>query len=269
MLFRKRMITLNEAERDGMRTAGRFNAQLLDHLRTQIQPGITTGEIDKIILEYTYDHGHKPATMGYKVGNNLYNHACCTSVNDVICHGIPNKKQVLRDGDIVNVDCTTVVNGWHGDSSETFLIGECSQEARDLCTVTLRCLYAGIESIRPGGRISDIGAAIVSIARPLGYSVVREYVGHGLGRKFHQEPSVPHYPSPQATERIPAGVCFTVEPMINQGTRDTKLDKKDGWTVRTKDGKLSAQFEHSILVTEQGPEILTLTKNGPQPRHVF
>lgn len=261
MLYsKKKNMTLNEEERESMRAAGRFNAQLMDHVRNFVTPGITTGEIDRIVVEYTRDHGHRAATLGY----HNYPKSCCTSINEVICHGIPDDTE-LKPGDIVNVDLTTIVDGWFGDQSETFLIGECSDEAIGVAQAAHDCLYLGIEATTAGGRVADIGRAIVTEAHARGYSVVREFVGHGVGRKFHQDPSIPHYPNRQAyLDRLLPGMCFTIEPMINVGTHLTVLDKRDGWTVRTKDGKLSAQFEHTVLMTEDGPEILTCTQNGPR-----
>jgi methionyl aminopeptidase len=262
---RPKHIRLDEAEREGMRAAGRFNGQLIDFLRPHIKPGVTTNQIDRLVAQYTRDHGHVPACLGYQ---GFPKH-CCTSVNDVICHGIPDN-YVLREGDIVNVDLTTVVDGWFGDQSETFLIGTAGGEARRLVQCVFDCLDAAIDNLTPGCRVSNIGDAIVRRARQDGFSVVKEYVGHGLGRSFHQEPSIPHYPNTASRlERIEPGVCFTIEPMINAGSRHTRLDKEDGWTVRTKDGHLSAQFEHSILMTEDGPEILTPTTLGPQRGHRF
>jgi methionyl aminopeptidase len=177
---------------------------------------------------------------------------------------------VLQGGDIVNVDLTTIVEGWHGDSSETFLIGEVSDQARAVSQCAFDCLYAAINAIRPNCRVSDIGDAIVREASARGFSVVREFVGHGLGRQFHQEPTIPHFPNRQSRhERLPPGICFTIEPMINVGSRHAVTDRRDGWTVRTRDGSLSAQFEHTVMMTEQGPEILTTTEQGPQPGHKF
>lgn len=259
MLLRFSHLQLNAQERDAMRRAGQFNAQLMDHVREHVRAGVTTASINKLVHEYTLDHGHKPATLNY----HGFPASCCTSINEVICHGIPDE-YVLKEGDIVNVDLTSIVDGWYGDQSETFLIGEVRDEARAVAQCAFDCLYLGIDAIEPNGRVSDIGDAIVAEARRRGFSVVREYVGHGLGRQFHQDPSIPHYPNRQSRgERIPPGICFTIEPMINVGTRQTVLDKSDQWTVRTRDGKLSAQFEHTILMTEDGPEILTKTKNGP------
>lgn len=248
-----------------MRAAGRFNAQLLDFVRPYVRPGITTAEIDRLVHEYTLDFGHIPACLGY----HGFPKSCCTSVNEVICHGIPDDYE-LKAGDIVNVDVTTIVDGWHGDQSETFLIGEVAEDRRAVTQCAFDTLYLAIEAIQPGGRISDIGDAICREARRRGFSVVEEYIGHGLGREFHQKPNIPHVPTRQSRlDRIEPGVCFTIEPMINVGSNETVLDKKDGWTVRTRDGRCSAQFEHTILMTESGPEILTRTTLGPQPGHQF
>lgn len=265
MLYGLRKLQLGRAEREAMRAANRFNSQLMDFLRPYVRAGMTTAELDRMVYEYTLDHGHIPAPLGY-MG---FPKSCCTSVNDVICHGIPDDRP-LQDGDIINIDTTTIVNGWHGDQSETFLIGEVSREAKAVTQCSLDCLYLAIDAIKPGGRICAIGEAIVTEARRRGFSVVQEYIGHGLGREFHQKPNIPHVPNRQSRyERIEPGVCFTIEPMINGGTRQTVLDKRDGWTVRTRDGRFSAQFEHTILMTETGPEILTITKNGPQRGHKF
>jgi methionyl aminopeptidase len=255
---------MTDAERDGLRAAGRFNAQMMDYVRPFVKAGVTTLELDKLVYEYTMDHGHIPACLGYK----SYPNTICTSVNEVVCHGIPNKMP-LRDGDIVNVDFATIVDGWHGDSSETFMIGKVSDEARHLVQATIDALYLGINAVRPSGKISDIGHAIERFARSKGLSVVQEYQGHGLGREFHQEPDVPHFVPKMGGPQIviEPGMCFTIEPMLNVGTWRTMLDTRDKWTVRTMDLSLSAQFEHTILVTESGPEILTRTKNGPQGGH--
>jgi methionyl aminopeptidase len=253
------------SEKEGMRAAGRFNAQLMDFVRQHVQPGVTLKQLDRLVLEYTRDHGHKPACMGYRG----YPACICASVNDVVCHGIPNEYR-LKDGDIVNIDLTTIVKGWFGDSSETFLVGNVSPEARRLVQVAFDALYVGIDAVRPLGRVIDIGRAIQRYAHSHGYSVVRQYQGHGIGAKFHLDPGIPHFPEPSAAKKLLVpGICFTIEPMINAGTWKTAVDKRDGWTVRTTDGKLSAQFEHTVLLTEQGPEILTLTQHGPQRGHRF
>ena len=265
MLFGRRNLSLVEVERDCMRAAGRFNAELMDHLRKSLQSGVTTGELDRVVFEYTRDHGHTAACLGYQG----FPRSCCISVNDVICHGIPGDN-VLKEGDILNIDITTIVDGWIADQSETFIIGQVPDPTKQLVQCAFDCLYLGIDAIKPGDPIVKIGRAIQRKAHSMSYGVVREYVGHGVGRRFHQEPSIPHFPNQQARfQRIEPGVCFTIEPMINQGTQDTVLDKNDGWTVRTRDGKLSAQFEHTILMTEEGPEILTLTQDGPQRNHKF
>jgi methionyl aminopeptidase len=249
----------------GLKVAGQFNAQLMDFLRPHVQPGVTTGELDRLVSDYTRDHGHTPACLGYRG----YPKTICTSINEVVCHGIPDET-VLKDGDIVNVDLTTVVDGWYGDQSELFLIGNVSEEAKRLTQVTFDSLHLAIRNLKPHCRVIDIGRTIFNYARLHGFSIVRDYQGHGLGRKFHQEPSVPHYPDPHGFRQILVpGVCFTIEPMLNAGSCHTVLDENDGWTVRTEDGHLSAQFEHTILMTEDGPEVLTTTTDGPQPGHVF
>jgi len=262
---RQRGITLNEIARDAMRAAGRFNAELMDYVRPHVKAGVTTGEIDQLVHEYTSRHGHTPAPLNY----HGFPKSCCTSVNEVICHGIPGS-YALADGDIVNLDLTSIVNGWHGDQSETFLIGEITDEARAVTQCSFDCLYLAINAIRPGCRVSDIGEAICAEAKQRQFSVVAEYIGHGLGQQFHQPPNIPHVPNGQSRqERLLPGTCFTIEPMINAGTKTTVLDPTDGWTVRTQDRRLSAQFEHTILMTADGPEILTLTKDGPPPGHTF
>lgn len=262
---KSRKLLLGYEGREAMRAAGRFNAQLMDHLREFIAPGITTEQIDQRVVEYTKAHGHSAATLGY-LG---YTKSCCTSINEVICHGIPDDT-VLVEGDIVNVDITSIVNGWHGDQSETFILGTASDEARAVTQAAFDCMYLAIEAIGPGSTVAEIGDAIVAEAQNRSFSVVREYVGHGLGQLFHQPPNVPHFPDRKSrTVRLLPGMCFTIEPMINAGTRFTQLDKKDGWTVRTRDRRLSAQFEHTILMTEDGPEILTLTEHGPRRGHKF
>ena len=265
MLHGRRSLRLNKAERNSMRAAGLFNSQLMDYIRPFVQAGVSTGDIDAKVHEYTVEHGHVPAPLGYQG----FPKSCCTSINDVICHGIPDNT-VLKSGDIVNVDITTIVDGWHGDQSETLLIGDVSEEARALTQCASDCLWAAIEATSPGCCVSVVGEVISKIAHDRDFSVVREYVGHGLGRRFHQEPSVPHYPTRQSRQEfIHPGTCFTIEPMINRGKRYTSLDRRDGWTVRTRDGKLSAQFEHTILMTEDGPDVLTLTKDGPGAGHQF
>jgi methionyl aminopeptidase len=255
----------DEADRQGLRRAGRFNAELMDFIRPHVKAGVTTNELDRLVRDYTLDHGHIPACLGY-LG---FPKSVCTSINEVVCHGIPDET-VLREGDIVNVDLTTIVDGWYGDQSETFLIGKVSDTARKLVQVTFDSLYRGIAAIKPNGRVIDIGRAIYDYARAQGFEVVREYQGHGIGRQFHQDPGIPHFPHPSnVSDVVPPGVCFTIEPMLNVGTWETVPDLRDKWTVRTRDKSLSAQFEHTILMTETGPEVLTLTEHGPKPGHVF
>ncbi|MCA9131679.1 MAG: type I methionyl aminopeptidase [Planctomycetales bacterium] len=260
-----RKLLLGTEGREKMRAAGRFNARLMDELRKKIQVGVTTDEIDRLVHDFTLAHGHRPATLGYM----NYPKSCCISINDVICHGIPDETR-LQDGDIVNVDITSVVDGWYGDQSETFIVGQGGQEAVAVTQAAFDCMHLAIEALQPGCTVSVIGDAIVAEAQRRGFSVVREYVGHGLGQTFHQPPNIPHFPDRKSRQqRLLPGMCFTVEPMINAGTRFTRLDKNDGWTVRTRDARLSAQFEHTILMSEDGPEILTLTQDGPQKGHKF
>ena len=271
MIRRRPRIRLTEEERDLMRAASRFNAEVLDVVRPHVMPGVKTIELDRIIHEYTLDHGHIPACLGYPGDKGPFPKSCCISVNEVICHGIPGDYE-LQPGDIANVDLTSIVDGWHGDQSETFLIGEdsdISDEARRVTQCAFDCLYLAIDAVTPGCRISVIGDVIVEYVRKnYGFGVVDKYVGHGIGTKFHQRPNIPHVPNRQSQqERLHPGMCFTIEPMINGGSGKSVSDRHDGWTVRTLDGRLSAQFEHTILMAEDGPEILTLTKDGPEQGH--
>lgn len=262
MAPRRRNISLytQPEQVEKLRAAGRFNAELMDQVRERVAAGVTTGELDAFAHEYTLDHGHQPACLGY----HGYPKTICTSINEVVCHGIPDETP-LREGDIVNVDLTTIVDGWYGDQSETFMIGEVSATARRLVQTTFESMFIGIRASKPGGPVVLIGRAIQKFAQEAGYSVVREYQGHGIGQEFHQDPGIPHFPAPTAQrDMLEPGTCFTVEPMLNVGGWRTKLDKSDGWTVRTMDKSLSAQFEHTVLMTEEGPEILTFTENGPQ-----
>lgn len=243
---------LSSREIDKMRTAGRLAAQLLEHLGKMVKPGVTTLEIDTEAEKWTRQHGAVSAPLGY----HGYPKSICTSVNEVICHGIPNAKQVLKDGDIINIDVTPLVDGYHGDTSKTFFVGNPSPLAKKLVEVTEECLYRGIAQVKPGGRIGDIGAAIQEYAESQGFSVVRDFVGHGIHRIFHTEPQVPHYGTRGKGRMIRPGMVFTIEPMINEGTWEAKI-LGDGWTAITKDRKLSAQFEHTLAVTKDGVEILT------------
>ncbi|MCA9107316.1 MAG: type I methionyl aminopeptidase [Planctomycetales bacterium] len=252
-----------------MRAACQFNARLLDAVRPCVVPGATTESIDRFVHEYTLDHGHTPACLGYQGERGPFPKSCCTSVNDVICHGIPDSYE-LQPGDIVNVDLTTIVNGWFGDQSETFLIGEVSDTARAVTQCSFDSLYLAIDALTPDCKIAVIGEAIVKEAAKYGFGVVDKYVGHGIGRRFHQPPNIPHVPSSDTyRKRLSPGMCFTIEPMINAGSGEAGNTERDGWTVRTVDRQLSAQFEHTILMTEDGPEILTLTQLGPAKGHKF
>jgi len=236
-----------------MRTAGQFAAELLDLVAEAIRPGMTTAGIDRMVDDATRARGAVSAPYRY----HGFPAHCCTSVNDVVCHGIPDVNRVLRDGDIVNVDVTPIVDGYHGDASRTFLIGTVAPLARRLVEDTYRSLWLGISAVRPGATTGDIGHAIQRFVEPRGYSVVRQFSGHGIGRLFHTAPAILHYGRPGAGERLVAGMTFTIEPMINLGDWRCQV-LKDGWTAVTVDGSLSAQFEHTVLVTEQGVEVLTL-----------
>ena len=241
---------------EGMRKAGRLAAENLDALAPMVQPGVTTAALDNFVREFTLDNGAVPATLGYRG----YAHSCCISINHVVCHGIPSDK-TLKDGDIVNIDVTPLLNGWHGDSSRMFLVGEVPLKARRLVDVTHECLMLGIEQAKPGNRLGDIGAAIQAHAEANRYGVVREFCGHGLGRLFHDAPEVVHAARAGTGPELKPGMFFTIEPMINLGKPAVKL-LSDGWTAVTRDKSLSAQFEHSIGITEKGCEVFTLSPMG-------
>ncbi len=242
---------------EGMRAAGRLAAELLDRVAEGIRPGVTTQEIDQRVDELTRARGAKSVPLGYGGhGAPPFPGHCCTSLNDVVCHGIPAPSHVLRDGDILNVDVTPIVDGWHGDTSRTFMVGEVSPKARRLVADTYRALWLGIRAVKPGARTGDIGHAIQSFAEAQGYSVVREFTGHGVGRVFHTAPSILHFGKPGSGDLITPGMTFTVEPMINLGHWKTQI-LEDGWTAVTADRSLSAHFELSVAITEQGPWILS------------
>ncbi|MFW5832839.1 MAG: type I methionyl aminopeptidase [Pseudomonadota bacterium] len=241
---------------EGMRRAGRVAAEVLDVVGEHVAPGITTAELDRLCYEATLARGAASATIGYRG----YQHASCISLNHVVCHGIPGERK-LKDGDILNIDVTVIVDGWHGDSSRMYFAGNPPLKARRLCRVTFEALWKGIAVIRPGATLGDLGHAIQSHAEAHRCSVVRDYCGHGIGRVFHDAPSVLHYGRPGEGLVLEAGMIFTVEPMINLGTFETKL-LGDGWTVVTKDRQLSAQFEHMIGVTDTGCEVFTLSPAG-------
>ena len=241
---------------EGMRKAGRLAAEILDALAPMVQPGVTTGAIDDVVRQMTIDGGAVPATLGYRG----YAHSCCISINHVVCHGIPSDK-ALKDGDIVNIDVTPLLNGWHGDSSRMYLVGDVPLKARRLVDVTHECLMLGIEQAMPGKRLGDIGAAIQAHAEANRYGVVREFCGHGLGRLFHDAPEVVHAGRAGTGPELRPGMFFTIEPMINLGKPWAKV-LGDGWTAVTRDKSLSAQFEHSIAITETGNEIFTKSPTG-------
>ena len=246
----------DEAGFEGMRRAGRLAASILDAIVPLMQPGVTTAEIDDKVRELMLAGGAVPATLGYRG----YTHSCCISINHVVCHGIPGEK-ALKDGDIVNVDVTPLLDGWHGDTSRMYLVGDVPLKARRLVDVTHECLMIGIEKAQPGARLGDIGAAIEAYARQFRYGVVREFCGHGLGRLFHDAPEVVHAATAGTGPELRPGMFFTIEPMINLGRPWVKL-LKDGWTAVTRDKSLSAQFEHSIGITETDNEIFTLSEKG-------
>src|SRR3954465_8495139 len=240
----------------GMRAAGRLAADILHALVPHVVPGITTQEIDDIVHRMTLDAGAVPATLGYRG----YTKSCCTSVNHVVCHGIPGERP-LRDGDIVNIDVTPILDGWHGDTSRMYLVGDVPIKAAKLVQITYECLMVGIEQARPGNRLGDIAHAIQSHAEANRYSVVRDFCGHGVGRVFHDAPEVVHAGRPGPGPELRPGMIFTVEPMINIGRPDVKV-LEDGWTAVTRDRSLSAQFEHSIGITDTGCEIFTKSPKG-------
>jgi methionyl aminopeptidase len=256
---RKGKLAKTPEQIDGMRRSGEFNGQLLDYIRPFVKAGAYTEEINGIVHRYTVENGHTPACLGYG-SKRPFPKSCCISRNNVVCHGIPSAKERIAEGDIVNVDLTTIVGGFHGDSSETFMIGAVSKEARHLVSVAARALIIGIDAVKPNARLSAIGAAIEPFVSAQGCSVVKQYTGHGIGAKFHEHFSVYHHVEPRVEDVVMLpGMTFTIEPMINLGGYLVTTDKKDGWTVRTYDGTLSAQFEHTVLVTACGAEVLTLT----------
>jgi methionyl aminopeptidase len=248
----------SKEEIEKMRASCRLVASLLDKVTDIIRPGISTEAINSFIHNETIKAGATPSTLNYKG----YTKSTCISVNDVICHGIPSPFEFLKSGDIVNVDVSCYLNGFHGDSSRMYFVGgreACSKEAQKLVDTTLDALMVGIEAVKPGAKVGDIGAAIQEFIQStgLGYGIVREYTGHGIGRNFHEPPQVLHFGKRNTGDLLKPGMTFTIEPMINAGSPDTVLSKVDGWTVRTKDKSLSAQWEHTVLVTESGVEILT------------
>ncbi len=238
---------------EGMRKAGELNTAILDHLEPLMKAGTSTEEINTFVHNYTVEHGGIPAPLNYEG----YPKSTCVSINNVVCHGIPSPDEFLEDGDIVNVDVTTILDGYYADASRMYMIGEVDEEAERLVRVAKECLEIGIEAVKPWGHIGDIGAAVAKHAHENGYSVVIDLGGHGVGKEFHEEPFVPHVGTEGDGMLITPGMTFTVEPMINQGGYEVFIDEEDEWTVYTEDDSLSAQWEKTLVVTEDGIEILT------------
>ncbi len=257
-------ISLKNAEEiAAMRVAGRLASEVLDYITPFVKPGVTTGELDRLCHDYMVDvQGTIPAPLNYcPPGYKPYPKSICTSVNHQICHGIPGDK-LLKQGDVLNIDVTVIKDGFHGDTSRMFSIGDVSVAARKLSETAYEAMWLGIDQIKPGKTLGDIGAVIQKHTEARGYSIVREFCGHGIGRKFHEEPQVLHYGRPGMGEVLKAGMIFTVEPMINAGRREIR-ELPDGWTIVTKDHSLSAQWEHTVLVTDDGYEILTVSAGTP------
>ncbi len=247
----------------GMRVAGRLASEVLDFITPHVKPGVTTGELDRLCHEYMVNEQKTiPAPLNYAPpGYKPFPKSICTSVNHQVCHGIPGDKQ-LKNGDVVNLDVTVIFDGFHGDTSRMFFVGDASVAAKRLCQTTYECMWLGIDQVKPGATLGDIGAVIQKHADQFGYSVVREFCGHGIGRRFHEEPQVLHYGRAGTGMKLEAGMIFTVEPMINAGKRDIR-ELPDGWTIVTRDHSLSAQWEHTVLVTETGYEIMTQSAGTP------
>lgn len=249
---------------DKMRIAGRLASEVLDYITPFVKVGVTTNELDKLCHDYMVNvQGTAPAPLNYQPNKDYspYPKSICTSINEVICHGIPSDR-ALKDGDVVNLDITVIKDGMHGDTSRMFKVGKVTPYADRLAKVTFECLWLGIKKVRPGGKLGDIGHVIQRHAEKSGYSVVREFCGHGIGLRFHEEPQVLHYGQPNQGVELKSGMIFTIEPMINAGRKDIKM-MPDGWTCRTKDRSLSAQWEHTVLVTDTGFEVLTLSAGAP------
>jgi methionyl aminopeptidase len=246
------LIIKNREQIEGIRKSSHLARQTLKYIVPYIKEGTTTRYIDQKINEFIKDNGARAATLNYKG----FPASCCISVNDVVCHGVPNDT-ILKNGDIVNVDVTTILNGYYGDTCMMYTVGDVSEDAKRLISVTKKCMDLGIEQCFPGNYLGNIGFAISQYAHSHGYSVVYQFCGHGVGVKFHEDPEVSHEADRNSGMKLKPGMTFTIEPMINEGKARTKVDKKDGWTARTIDAKLSAQFEHTVLITETGVEVLT------------
>mgnify|MGYP006402725285 CR=1 FL=1 len=249
------VIIKTQDEIEKMRVAGQLAATVLEMIGEYVKPGVSTGELDRICHDYIVNVQNAiPAPLNY----NGFPKSICTSVNHVVCHGIPSESKILKNGDIINIDVTVIKDGYHGDTSKMFFVGDVAPHAKRLCRITQECMYKGIEIVRPGVTLGDIGHVIQEHAERNNYSVVREYCGHGIGKIFHEEPQILHYGKPDQGLVIEEGMTFTIEPMINLGSRHTKLSKADGWTVTTKDRRLSAQWEHTLAVTADGFDIMTI-----------
>lgn len=247
-------IRIKTAEQiEGIRKSSRLAAQCLDFIAPYVEPGVSNGYLDQKITSFIADHGATPAPLNY----HGFPKATCISPNNVVCHGIPANKTILKEGDIINIDVTTILNGYYGDTSRMFEVGVISEKAARLVDTTKHCLDLGIQQVKPGNRFGNIGYVISRYAKSKGYSVVYEFCGHGVGLEFHEEPQVEHSARKNSGSVMKPGMVFTIEPMINEGKPRVKIDKSDGWTARTIDDQLSAQFEHTILVTENGYEVLT------------
>jgi methionyl aminopeptidase len=257
------IVIKTEAEIAAMRLAGRLASEVLDFIAPHVKPGVTTGELDRLCHDYMVDvQGTVPAPLNYAPpGYRPFPKSICTSVNHQVCHGIPGER-VLKNGDVLNIDITVIKDGFHGDTSRMFSVGEPSLSARRLSEVAFECMWLGIDQVRPGATLGDIGHAIQRHAEGRGFSIVREFCGHGIGRRFHEEPQVLHYGRPGIGERMVPGMIFTIEPMVNAGRREVR-ELADGWTIVTKDHSLSAQWEHTVLVTEAGHEVLTVSADAP------
>jgi len=255
----------NEDDIRKMRVAGKLAAEVLDFITPHVQPGVTTEEIDRLCHDYMVNvQDTVPAPLNYAPpGHAPYPKSICTSINNQICHGIPSDR-VLKKGDVVNIDITVIKEGYHGDTSRMFYVGDPSIQAKRLCEITYQSMWKGIREVRPGARLGDIGFSIQQFAESHGFSIVREFCGHGIGKVFHEEPQVLHYGKKGTGLELKEGMTFTIEPMVNAGKKDIRM-MPDGWTVVTKDRSLSAQWEHTILVTKDGYEVLTVSEQTPPP----
>jgi len=253
----------NQHDIEKMRIAGRLASEVLDYITPFVVHGVTTEELDKLCHDYIVDVQNAiPAPLNYAPeGHTPYPKSICTSINQQICHGVPSEK-MLKNGDIVNIDITVIKDGYHGDTSRMFYVGDPSAQAKRLCEITYQAMWLGINKVKPGATLGDIGHTIQTFAEKSGYSVVREFCGHGIGKVFHEDPQVLHYGKAGAGLTLQAGMMFTIEPMINAGKRDIR-QMSDGWTIVTKDRSLSAQWEHTLLVTETGFEVMTLSSGSP------